>query len=208
MATPHQMALATMPEPDIVAAQKQAGQITGTFVTADRNAGGFQTAIAPYLQLEHDGIAGSRHQGWTRPADVRAPYVSRGTPIRNTRALSIVSIEDLSEAADLLNIPKIDPRWIGANLIIEGIERVSFLPRGTHLMCEGGTILIVEDQNAPCRIAGGGIAAHYPDRPDLELEFPKLAKRLRGVVASVDHPGRIMPGCTVTARIPEQWLYR
>ena len=203
-----QLIIATMPEPEILPACKRAGRITGTFLTADKSEDGFQTLAAASLILEFEGIAGSRHRGWTRAADVRAPHAPRRAPIRNTRALTIVSMEDLAEAARRMDIADIDPRWIGANLLVEGFERFSFLPRGTHLICDGGAILIVEDQNAPCRFSGAAIANHTPGRPELEFDFPRQAARLRGVVASVEHPGTIAPGCAVTARIPEQWLYR
>lgn len=202
-----QLGMAMMPEPEVVPPQKRAGRVVAVYMTADRSEDGFQTDAVAVLTLEPDGIAGSRHKGWTRPADVRAPYVPRKTPIRNTRALTIVSVEDLAVAARRMDIEAIDPRWIGANLLIEGIERFSFLPRGTHLLCDGGAILIIEDQNAPCRFSGVAIASHT-GRPEMEFDFPRQATRLRGVVASVEHSGTIAPGCAITARIPEQWLYR
>ena len=40
------------------------------------------------------------------------------------------------------------------------------------------------------------------------LLFPKVAKRLRGLVAWVEKPGTIMPGEAVSVRVPEQWVYR
>ncbi len=202
-----QIAMPTMPEPEVVPAHKRAGRVVGLFVTGDRSDLGFQTGTATELQLALDGIAGSRHQGWTMKADARVPYLPRGTPMRATRAVSIVSHEDMHDAAVRLGIPDLDPRWVGANIVLEGIERLSFLPRGTRLFFAGGTILTVEAQNAPCRFAGAAIASHT-DRKDIELEFPKVAQRLRGVVASVEHPGTIAATGVVTARIPEQWLYR
>jgi MOSC domain-containing protein YiiM len=128
--------------------------------------------------------------------------------MRNTRAVSIVSVEDLDEASRLLGIERLQPEWIGANLVVSGIPRLSFLPRGTHVFLEGKAILLIEDQNAPCRIAGAAIAGHIPGRPDIELTFPKLARRLRGLVGSVEHPGDVHAGSSVTVRLPEQWIYR
>ena len=202
-----QLGMAIMPEPDVVPAQKREGRVLGVYVTSDRSSEGFQTGALSSLTLALDGIVGSRHQGWTMPADARVPYLPRGTTMRGTRAVSLVSREDMAEAAQRLGIAELDPRWIGANVIVEGIERFSFLPRGTRLFCEGGVILSIEAQNAPCRFAGAAISGHT-DRPSIELDFPKVAKRLRGVVASVEHPGTIAPGCPINARIPEQWLYR
>ena len=197
-----------MVEPELVPASKVPGRIVGLYVTADTSPKGFQTSSVPTLTVEHQGVPGSRHYGWTRPADSRVPYLPRGTPIRNTRHLSIVSAEDLAEAANRLGIATVDPRWIGASVLVEGIERLSFLPRGTRLFCDGGAILIVEDQNAPCRGAGAAIASHTAGRSDLELEFPKQCKRLRGLIASIEHPGAIAATSAIIAHIPEQWLYR
>ena len=196
-----------MTDIDIVPARKVSGRVVGTFVTAEKSAKGFQTSAVDSLTLELDGIVGSRHQGWIASADARVPYLPRGTPMRNTRHLSIVSIEDLAEAALRLRIAKLDARWIGANLLLEGITNLSFLPRGTRIFCQGGAILQIEDQNAPCRGSGAAIASHHPGRPELELDFPKHAKRLRGLVASVEHSGIITAGSAVDARILEQWLY-
>ena len=38
--------------------------------------------------------------------------------------------------------------------------------------------------------------------------FPKVAKRLRGLVAWVEKPGTITAGEAVSVRVPEQWVYR
>jgi hypothetical protein len=73
-------------------------------------------------------------------------------------------------------------------------------------------ILIVEDQNAPCSLAGEAVmlaakaAGHDDD--DIKRRFPKEAQGLRGIVATVEHPGAIGVGDEVTARIPQQWIYR
>lgn len=197
-----------MTEPEIIPARKIIGRIIDLFVTGDITPKGFETGAAPSLALDLAGVPGSRHHGWTRPSDSRVPYLPRGTPMRNTRALSIVSAEDLADAATRLAIPRIDPRWIGASVLTEGIERLSYLPRGTHLFCDGGAILIVEDMNAPCRGAGAAIARHTPGRPELELEFPKQCQRLRGLIVSVEHPGALTAPSAITARLPEQWVYR
>jgi hypothetical protein len=196
-----------MTEPDIIPGRKLLGRIVAVFVTADVTSKGFQTDTVAGLTLALDGIEGSRHRGWSMPADARVPYLPRGTPMRGTRAVSLVSVEDMAEAAARLKIARIDPRWIGANIVVEGIERLSYLPRGTKLFCDGGAILTVEGMNAPCRGAGAAIAAQT-GRPEIELDFAKVAQRLRGLIASVEHPGIVSADTALTARVPEQWLYR
>ena len=198
----------TMAEPEVIPAQKRAGRIIGLFVTADMTPKGFETGEAASLTLDLQGVPGSRHHGWTRPSDSRVPYLPRGTPMRNVRQLSIVSIEDLAQAAKQLGIPKVDPKWIGASVLVEGIERFAYLPRGTHLFCDGGAILIVEHLNDPCRGAGASIARHNPDHPEIEFDFVKKCARLRGVVATIEHPGTLSVLSAITARLPEHWVYR
>lgn len=202
-----QMSLPLSPEPEVVTACKREGRVLGTYVTADTSPKGFQTTAVAELALELDGIVGSRHRGWVGKADARVPYLKRGTPMRNGRHVSLVSAEDLSRVAAVLGTEHVEPEWLGANLLLDSLPNFSFLPRGTRLICEGGAILVVEAQNAPCRIAGAAISGHV-GRQEIELDFPRLATRMRGVVATVEHPGIVRPGASVTARIPEQWIYR
>jgi MOSC domain-containing protein YiiM len=159
------------------------------------------------LAVDLEGIVGNRHRGWTRGADARVPYLKRGTTIRNERQLSIVSLEELAAIARLLDIPTLEAAWIGANVVLEGVPHLSYLPRGTHLFSPAGAILIVTDQNAPCTLAGEAITLHIPGRPDIKAAFPKVAQGMRGVVATVEHPGAITAGDDITARVPMQWVY-
>jgi hypothetical protein len=195
----------TRPEADgIVPATRVTGRIIALFATADPK--DFVTAQVERLSLRLDGLVGDRHAGFERASSSREPWYPRRTPIRNDRQLSIVSAEELAEIARRLALADVDPRWIGANLVVEGIPRLSLLPRGTRLVA-GEAAIRVEDQNAPCRIAGRSLARHA-GRDDLELGFPREAKRLRGVVASVERAGAIAVGDAVTALVPEQWIYR
>jgi hypothetical protein len=68
----------------------------------------------------------------------------------------------------------------------------------------------VDAQNGPCRFSGRSVAEHagMSDREAGSLLFPKVARRLRGLVAWVEKPGVIASGEEVTVRIPEQWIYR
>jgi hypothetical protein len=187
-------------------ARQLPGQIVACLTTGRLGAAEFESEPCAGLTLDHEGIVGNRHRGWLRNADARVPYVKRGTAIRNTRMLSIVSVEDLALAATRLGIERIDARWIGANMVVSGLPHFSFLPRATKLLMPGGAILTVEDQNAPCRFAGAAIARHTGNTA-AELGFAKVCKGLRGVVASVELPGLIPAQGAFIARIPEQWIY-
>lgn len=194
--------------PTVTPPRKIVGNVEAVFTTTDTGRLGFQSKPVSELAVDLEGIVGNRHRGWTRKADARVPYLPRGTIIRNERHVSIVSVEDLAVIAAKLEIPALDPRWIGANVVVSGMPQFSYLPRGTHLMLPGKTILIVTDQNAPCTLAGDAIARNVPDRPEIKLQFPALAQGLRGVVATVEHPGGITAGMVLEARLPAQWVYK
>lgn len=189
---------------EIIAAQKLSGRVAGLYATPDSD---FPTAAVDHLDLTFAGIAGDRHEGMTRASGAREPWYERGTEMRNERQLTLLAPDELDEIADCMDLPEVKPEWIGGNILLDGIPRLSMLPAGTLLMFEGGVTLAVQGQNAPCRIAGGSIARHFPDRDGLDLLFPKVARRLRGLVAWVEKPGTLMPDERVTARIPEQWIY-
>lgn len=193
--------------PAVVPARKLTGQVTQLLTASGRGRLEFRSTTCQSLRLGFEGIGGSRHRGWTRAADARVPYLTRGTPMRNTRHVSIVSVEELAAIAARLEIPACDPAWLGANVVVQGVPHLSFLPRGTKMLFPSGLILSVEDQNAPCTLAGEAVMLANPGCDDIKLEFPKRASRQRGLVASVEHPGVLEPGYTFAARLPEQWLY-
>jgi hypothetical protein len=190
--------------PTVIPARKLAGRLSAVLVADGDH---FVTRALDRLALDLDGIPGDRHRGPNRPADARVPWYPRGTPIRNERQVSVVAPDDLAKIAAGLGIPAVEAAWLGANLVVEGIPDLSFLPRGTRLVFPSGAALAVADQNAPCRNPGRVIASHHPDRPGLDLAFPKVAKRLRGVVTWVERAGEVVAGDAVEARLPEQWVY-
>ena len=184
------------------------GRVVATLSTPQTaHAFGFVTGASDPLVLSFEGIPGDRHFGWTRRSGGREPWYPRGTEMRNERQLSLLAPDELAVIAERLGVPELKPEWIGGNLVIEGLPRFSMLPAGARLVFEGGAVVAIEAQNHPCRFAGRSIAQHYPDRPDIELGFAKVAKRLRGLIGWIEKPGAIRPGATVSARIPEQWIY-
>ncbi|MGE0503045.1 MAG: MOSC domain-containing protein [Rhizobiaceae bacterium] len=201
----------TLDRPDeaieIVPAKKLAATVAGVYVAPlDR----FETRAVDGLALTFDGIEGDLHSGPTRRSGGREPWYPRGTEMRNERQLSIVAQDELAIVASRMNLPEVRPEWIGANLVLEGVPRLSMLPAGTMLFFWNGVTIKVDAQNGPCRVAGRSIAenAGMADRDAGSLLFPKVAKRLRGLVGWVEKPGRIATGEAVSVRIPEQWIYR
>jgi hypothetical protein len=194
-------------EIEILLGRKLSGRVGGLYhAPADH----FETRPVGFLELTFEGVAGDFHSGFTRRSGGREPWYPRGTEIRNERQLSIVAPDELAVVAERMGIAAIKSEWIGANLLLEGIPRLSMLPAGSMMFFKGGVTLKVDAQNGPCRIAGRSIAenAGMADKEAASLLFPKVARRLRGVVAWVEKPGRIERGEDVSVRVPEQWIYR
>ncbi|TIS77157.1 MAG: MOSC domain-containing protein [Mesorhizobium sp.] len=192
---------------EIIPARKLAAQVAALYVAPSDS---FETRAVDELRLGFNGIDGDFHAGATRRSGGREPWYPRGTEMRNERQLSIVAADELAIVAQRMGIPEIKPEWIGANLLIEGLPHLSMLPSGTLLFFKGGVTIKVDAQNGPCRIAGRSVAenAGMADREGGALLFPKAAKRLRGLVAWVERPGRITTGEEISVRVPEQWIYR
>lgn len=197
----------TMQTPEIVPGRKLKATAAGIYAALGD---GFQSSAVEALRLGFDGIEGDFHAGFTRRSGGREPWYPRGTEMRNERQLTLVAPDELATVAERMELPEIKPEWIGANLLIDGLPQLSMLPAGTLLFFEGGVTLKIEGQNHPCRLSGRSIAEHA-GMPDLEagaLLFPKMAKRLRGLVAWVEKPGTVRSGETISVRVPEQWIYR
>ncbi len=163
--------------------------------------GSFVSRPVESLAVDFTGIPGDFHAGLTRKASSREPWHPRGTEIRNDRQITVVSAEELAEVAALMEIAEIAPQWIGANLVLASLSDLTLTPRGTRLFFPDGATLLVEAENAPCRIAGAAIGEHS-GRDGFDLLFPKVARHKRGLVASVERPGRVAVGAHVTVRRP------
>jgi hypothetical protein len=168
---------------------------------------GFVTREAERLVVELDGMPNDRHHGHARQACSRVPWYPRGAPIRNSRQLSLVAPDELAEIARRLGLAAVRPEWIGANLVIEGVTRLTRLPSGTRLHFPSGAALAIEGENGPCRHAGASIGAHYPEQEGLDLRFPQMARGLRGLVAWVERAGDLTTG-EIEVRVPAQHLWR
>jgi hypothetical protein len=194
-------------EPEIHPARKLLGSVSAVLQAPGQD---FVTQKVDGLALDFRGVVGDFHYGETRRSGGREPWYARGTEMRNERQLSIVASDELATIAAGMEIDRVAPEWIGANLVIDGVPRLSMLPYGTMLFFKGGVTLKVDGQNVPCRLAGRSVADHarMADRQTGELAFPKVARRLRGLVAWVEKPGVIETGEAVSVRVPEQWVYR
>jgi hypothetical protein len=180
--------------------------VKGLFQTTDSTR--FETSSVETLPLGFDGIADDRHGGFTRKSGGREPWYTRGTEIRNERQVSLLCPRELAVIAERLNLPSIEPEWIGGNLLIEGLPSFTLLPPRTCLFFEGGVTIRIDGLNVPCRASGRSLARHYPDHEGLDLAFVKAARDLRGLVGWIEKPGVIRPGERIDVRIPDQWIYQ
>lgn len=155
------------------------------------------------VEVKMEGLNGDKHFGLTMKAGSKqAPY-PKGAEVRNVRQVSIVSDQELKQIAENMQIPHVEPAWVGGNLMISGIPNLTQLPSGSRFYFEGGVGIVVEGANMPCTTAGGSLQEQFPDRKDLTTAFPKKAMGKRGLVAWVEKPGVIRKGEKVTVRLAE-----
>lgn len=165
------------------------------------------------IEVELDGIVGDAHRSWSRKAWA-GDKQPEGTVRRNERQWSAVSVEELEEireSMDLATLPTATE--LGANLCLSGVAQLSRLPKGTVLRFPSGAELIVEEYNPPCHDMGKKLAATHTTRsgePPSSTAFSKAAKLTRGIVGVVEVAGVIKAGDAVTIEIYEtpSWLAR
>ncbi|RYH01149.1 MOSC domain-containing protein [Salipiger sp. IMCC34102] len=154
------------------------------------------------MPLTFAGFEAEVHAGLTRPSCSRVlGQHPRGTEIRNVRQISIVSAEELAQIAAALDLETVDPAWLGASVVVEGIADFSHLPPSARLQGPDGVTLVVDMLNAPCTLVAKTIEEA---RPGHGKGFKAAAKARRGVTAWVERPGTLRRGETVTLHVPTQ----
>jgi hypothetical protein len=157
------------------------------------------------VDITYAGFDGESHSGLVRASCVRVRgQYAEGTEIRNTRQISIASIEELALIADAMGIDTLQPEWVGANLLVSGIPDFSKVPPSTRMIFASGASLVVDLENSPCKYPGEIIERHHPGKGDL---FPKAAYGRRGVTAWVEREGHITTGEAIRLHIPPQRIY-
>ncbi len=154
------------------------------------------------LELTFDGPLGEAHGGMTRPSCSRVSGLyPRGTPIRNTRQLSLLSAEELAAIAAEMGLPALDPALVGATLVLSGLPDFSHLPPSSRLLADSGACLTVDMENRPCTLPARPIETAHPG---YGKGFKPAAKGRRGVTAWVEAEGRIALGDRLRLFIPDQ----
>ena len=166
----------------------------------------FVTQSVEKIALGFEGIKDDRHAGMTRKSDARTPWYTRGTDIKNTRQLSLVSTEELETIAQKMEVEAVKAEWLGANMLVSGVSDFTLLPIGSRLFFDNGAVIVIEGENLPCINPAKVIAAHYQNK-DLEKRFAKAAKEKRGVVAWVEKEGMVHAPSQFKIMLPRQRLY-
>ncbi|MGI9262302.1 MAG: MOSC domain-containing protein [Woeseiaceae bacterium] len=165
------------------------------------------------IRFELDGIVGDKHRSFSRNAWA-GDKQAQGTLRRNERQWSAVSLEELREISEAMELRlPITASNLGANLCLEGVEQLSKLPKGTLLRFPSGAELCVEEYNPPCHDMGKRLAASRADQNGDSLAttaFSNAARLTRGLVGVVEVPGDVHPGDEVII-VPYEhppWLQR
>jgi len=160
----------------------------------------------PTIQVQLDGVVGDRHQSYERSA-WEGDKQPEGTIRRNERQWSAISIEELAEIQETMDLSEpLTAASVGVNLCLTGVPELSRLPKGTLLKFPSGAELSVEEYNPPCHDMGKMLASAHATRsgePLSSTAFSKAAKLNRGVVGVVEVAGAISAGDEVTIEIYE-----
>ena len=185
---------------------KLIGQIVWLGHVPDREAALASTA-QDEMALSFAGPVGEDHGGLTRPSCSRViSQYPRGTEIKNTRQLSVVSAEELAQIAEEMGVDTLDPWLVGATMVVSGIPDFSHLPPSSRLQIANGATLTVDMQNRPCHLPAAEIDVPHPGKG---RTFKAAAQGLRGVTAWVEREGTARVGDSVTVHVPDQraWAY-
>ncbi len=180
---------------------KFVGRIMWLGVNLDRDAT-LRNVAVDEMALTFAGLVAESRAGLTRASCSRViGQYPRGTDIRNTRQMCIVSAEELAQTAANMEIEAIDPAWLSASIVIEGIPDFTLIPPASRLITDSGTAITVDMENRPCHLPASVI---NEDLTDKGRAFKLAAKGLRGVTGWVEREGLLRLGDEITLHIPDQ----
>ena len=163
---------------------------------------GLQAEPRSAAEFTFDGLTGERHMGTLRPSCVRMTMLyPKGTEIRNVRQLTILSREELDAIAAEMGLETLDPRYLGANLVVSGIPDFTHVPPSARLQGPSGLTLTIDTENQPCVLPGREIET---DHGGYGTKFKGAAKDRRGVTAWVERPGSLAMGDALELFVPTQ----
>ena len=117
------------------------------------------------------------------------------------RQFSVLSAEEIAEIAERMGTEALDPSWLGATLVLEGLPDFSHLPPSSRLQGPDGVTLVVDMQNRPCQLPAKVIEDHLPG---IGKKFKGAADGRRGVTAWVEREGVLRLGDVMRLHVPDQ----
>lgn len=175
--------------------------ITWLGVVPDREAA-LKAQPQQMLVLGFDGPAGEDHGGLTRPSCSRVlSQHPRDTTIRNTRQLCVMSAEEIAAISQAMGIDALDPSYMGATMVIEGIADLTHVPPSSRLQGPSGATIVIDMENRPCVLPSREIEA---DMPGCGKTFKTMAKDRRGVTGWVEREGVLKLGEQLRLHVPDQ----
>ncbi len=146
------------------------------------------------------------HAGVTRPSCSRVANIHpKGTEIRNSRQMSILSEEEMEAIAAEMGLERLDPLWLGASIVLKGIPDFTHVPPASRLLSASGVTIVIDVENGPCNYPAKTLDTVHPG---FGKTFKSAAKGRRGVTASVERGGALRVGEELKLFVPEQraWL--
>jgi hypothetical protein len=175
--------------------------ITWLGVVPDR-AAGLKAEPRETLTVGFAGPEGEDHGGLTRPSCSRVlSQYPRDTVIRNTRQLCVMSVEELATIAAAMGLETLDPSYMGATMVIEGISDLTHVPPSSRLQGTSGATIVVDMENRPCMLPAREIEA---DMPGVGQKVKAAAKGRRGITAWVEREGVFALGERLRLHVPDQ----
>lgn len=166
---------------------------------------GIRSVPLTSMQASYAGVDGEVHSGLTRPSCVRtATQFPEGTEIRNARQFSILSVEEMAATAAEMGLETLEPEWVGASMIIEGIDDFTHVPPSSRLMNAAGTSLVIDMHNRPCLWPGKEVEKEQKGFGKL---YKPAAKGRRGVTAWVEREGPLKVGDKLVLHVPDQRVW-
>ncbi|MFC4732004.1 MOSC domain-containing protein [Salipiger abyssi] len=163
---------------------------------------GLRSEAVERLELGFEGPVGERHSGLTRASCSRVlKQHPRGTTIRNSRQISMMSVEEIAAIAERMGLATLEPEWLGATVVVEGLPDLSHIPPSSRLQGPDGVTLAVDMENRPCVLPGREIEQEHAG---IGARFKPAAAGRRGVVAWVERPGALHLGDALRLHIPDQ----
>ncbi len=154
------------------------------------------------LFATYAGFEDDVHAGLTRPSCVRMTETyPKGTEIRNVRQLSILSAEEMAQTAAAMGLETLDPMYLGASMVVEGIPDFTHIPPNARLQAASGATITIDMENRPCVLPGREIEQ---DNTGFGAKFKAAAQDRRGVTGWIEREGPLKIGDSLRLFIPDQ----